>query len=131
MLKQTKYEKLFSSPFMRFQVPDHTVLNAALLFECEQMRSTDAGASKSNRGGWHSKGNLFEKDAPCFGQVRDAAHDAVLDMTRKIAPKSKPETFDLKLFAWMNANPSGGYNAPPLTSRRALVRCLLRITTGY
>ena len=112
MLEQTKFERLFSTPIMRFRVPDHTVLNAELLFEGEQMRKKSEGASKSNRGGWHSKGNLFDKDIPSFQKVRDAAQDAVFRMTRKVSSKVDPQELQLKLFAWMNANPKGGYNAP-------------------
>ena len=63
MIEQTKYEKLFSTPLIRFRVPNHAVLNAALLFEGERLREKDEGVSKSNRGGWHSKGNLFDSDA--------------------------------------------------------------------
>ena len=76
------------------------------------MRAKSSGVSKSNRSGWHSKGNLFESDAPSIQKVRDAAQDAVLEITRKVNTRFKPEDFSLKLFAWMNANPVGGYNAP-------------------
>ncbi len=112
MIQQTKYEKLFSTPIMRFEVPGHTVLNAELLFEYENLRATDDGVSKSNRNGWHSKGNLFDNDAPAFQKVRSAAKESVLEVTRKVSSKIDPETLNLKLFAWMNANPTGGYNAP-------------------
>lgn len=107
-----KFEKLFSTPMMRFEVPDSATLNAALLFEAEKMREEDEGVSKSNRGGWHSKGNLFERDAPSIQTLRDAAKNAVFQITRKISDKVDPGELRLKLFAWMNANPSGGYNAP-------------------
>lgn len=112
MIEQTKFEKLFSTPIMRFRLPDHAALNAELLFEGEQMQKASDGVSKSNRGGWHSKGNLFETDAPGFRKVHDAARDAVFRMTRKVASKTDPEALTLKMFAWMNANPTGGYNAP-------------------
>ena len=112
MIEQTKYQKLFSTPLIRFKVKDCAVLNAGLLMEGEQLRATSSGVSKSNRGGWHSKGNLFETDAPSIQWLRDAAQEAVLKVTRKVNVKFDPEDFNLKLFAWMNANPAGGYNAP-------------------
>ncbi|AXI47942.1 hypothetical protein C1J03_19185 [Sulfitobacter sp. SK012] len=112
MLEQTKYQKLFSTPLIRFRVPDCAVLNAALLMESEQMRAENSGVSKSNRGGWHSEGNLFESDAPSIQRIRNAAQDAVLEITRKVSSKVDPESLDMKLFAWMNTNPRGGYNAP-------------------
>ena len=112
MLEQTKYEKLFSTPLIRFKIPECAVLNAALLMEGERMRAENGGVSKSNRGGWHSKGNLFENDAPCIQIISDAAQEAVYRLTRKVSSKVDPKDLRLKLFAWMNANSKGGYNAP-------------------
>lgn len=112
MIEQTKYQKLFSTPLMRFKVQDCAVLNAALLMEGEQLRAGSSGVSKSNRGGWHSEGNLFESEAPSIVQIKEAARDAVLTVTNKVNEKFNPDDFNLKLFAWMNANPVGGYNAP-------------------
>lgn len=112
MLEQTKFEKLFATPLIRFRLPDHTTLNTALLAEGRKLHATDEGASKSNRGGWHSSGNLFDHEADCISTLREAAEIAVLEATRKITSKVDPASFDLKLFAWMNANPPGGFNAP-------------------
>lgn len=112
MVDAKKFEKLFSTPMMRFEVPDSVVLNAALLHEGEKMRDEDEGVSKSNRGGWHSKGNLFDRDAPCIQTLRNAAKSAVFELTRKVSKKVDPNELRLKLFGWMNSNPSGGYNAP-------------------
>ena len=97
---------------MRFAVPDSVVLNAALLTEGARLRGDTDGVSKSNRGGWHSKDNLFDDDAPSIMQVREAAREAVLKVSAKVASSFEPDGFDLKLFGWMNANPKGGYNAP-------------------
>jgi uncharacterized protein (TIGR02466 family) len=112
MIEQTKYQKLFSTPLIRFKVQDCAVLNAALLMEGEMMRAQSKGVSKSNRGGWHSEGNLFDIDAPSIQKIKRSAEEAVFEVTRKVNSKFKPDDLNLKLFAWMNANPSGGYNAP-------------------
>lgn len=112
MIDQTKYEKLFSTPLLRFQVPEHEALNSALLDEGSRLRAQDAGAEKSNRGGWHSSGNLFEQDAACITTLRGLAEAAVLKATGQITNKVDPATLALKLFGWMNANPPGGFNAP-------------------
>lgn len=112
MIEQTRYEKLFSTPLLRFRVPDHEALNAALLEEGRRRRAEDEGVEKSNRGGWHSKGNLFEAEADCIRTLRDHATEAVMAATRKVTDKVDPATLRLKLFAWMNANPPGGFNAP-------------------
>lgn len=112
MIEEARYEKLFSTPVMRFRMSDHAALNARLLAEGERLRGASAGVSKSNRGGWHSEGNLFDSDTPCIVELRTAAEEAVLRVTRKITTKVDPAALRLKLFAWMNANPPGGFNAP-------------------
>ena len=76
MLETKRYQKLFSTPLMRFQVPDCAVLNAALLMEGERLRAKDDGVQKSNRGGWHSKGNLFADEAPSVARLEAAARAA-------------------------------------------------------
>ena len=111
-MEANKFEKLFSTPLVRFSLPDHEALNAALLEEGARLRAEAEGVSKSNRGGWHSSGDLFENPAPCIQTLRAAAEEAVLAATRKVTSKVDPADLRLKLFAWMNANPQGGFNAP-------------------
>lgn len=112
MIEQTKFEKLFSTPLVRFRVANHAALSKALLREGVVMRAEDEGISKSNRRGWHSAGNLFDRSSDCMTELRVAAEMAVLHATRKITTKVDPEDFRMKLFGWMNVNPKDGYNAP-------------------
>ncbi len=112
MLEQTRYEKLFSTPVFRFQVPDPVAFNKALLEEGNRMRAGSGGASKSNRGGWHSEGNLFDRDTDCVNKLRDLATEAIFTANEKIGAQAPREALALKIFAWMNANPKGAFNAP-------------------
>ena len=112
MLEETKYEKLFSTPVLRFHFPEHKDLNAALLKEGAKLRSQSEGVEKSNRGGWHSAGNLFDHDTPPIKVLRALAEECVHASMNKIGAKADLETLKMKLFAWMNTNPSMGYNAP-------------------
>ena len=112
ILEETKYEKLFSTPVLRFHMPEHPELNKALLQEGTSMRAESEGVNKSNRGGWHSEGNLFNRDAPSIKVLRAMAEECVLVSSRKIGAKADLAALRLKLFAWMNANPAGGFNAP-------------------
>jgi uncharacterized protein (TIGR02466 family) len=111
-LTQTKYEKLFSTPVFRFRLDDADQLNADLLAEGARLRSATVGVSKSNKGGWHSAGNLFDNNSACIQRLKTDAAAAVLSATQKIGAKAEVDTLGLKLFAWMNANPPGGFNAP-------------------
>lgn len=112
MLEETKYEKLFATPLLRYRLPDHETLNADLLAEGARLRAQDEGVTKSNRGGWHSQGNLFDSEAAAIRTVRAAAEDAVVQATHRIGAKADLTGLRIKLFAWMNANPPGGFNAP-------------------
>ncbi len=111
-LETIRYEKLFATPVLRFRIPDCQRLNADLLQEGAAMRATSAGVSKSNRSGWHSKGNLFKRETPCVQTLRELATECIASATRKIGAKADLDDLSLKLFGWMNMNPSGGYNAP-------------------
>lgn len=112
MLEPRKFEKLFSTPLLRFAVPDSQGLNAALLDLGAEMQKKSKGVAKSNRGGWHSEGNLFDHPADCVQQLRDLANEGVREATTRIGSKADVDDLRLKIFAWMNVNPAGGFNAP-------------------
>ena len=107
-----RYDKLFSTPLLRYTVPDAAALNAALLATAAEMRATGAGAEKSNRGGWHSAGNLFDHTADSIVALRSHVDAALADANRAIGSKVDPARLRLTLFGWMNANPKGAFNAP-------------------
>ena len=112
LIERTKYEKLFSTPVFRFRFSEHEPLNEALLAAGQQFQGETDGVTKSNRGGWHSPGNLFDRNEPCFKVLREIADQAVIAATQGIGAKADLTTLKLKLFAWMNSNPSGAFNAP-------------------
>jgi uncharacterized protein (TIGR02466 family) len=112
MLEPVASEKLFYTPLLRFRLPDHEALDEALLAEGERLRRISEGVNKSNRGGWHSEGNLLDEPAAAIQTLRHAARLSVLEANRSVNAKVDPEKLDMKLFAWMNMNPTGGFNAP-------------------
>ncbi len=103
---------LFATPLARFTVKDHERLDKALLAEGARLRAIDEGVQKSNRGGWHSEGNIFDNPADCIQELRALATSAIHDLTRNISSKVDPAKLTMKLSGWMNANPMGGFNAP-------------------
>ncbi len=111
-LETIKYEKVFATPVLRFHVLEHEELNAALLAEGKALRASSKGVSKSNRSGWHSAGNIFKRQTPSVQSLKALATDSIAMATQKIGAKADLDALTLKLFAWMNMNPSGGYNAP-------------------
>ena len=112
MLELQSLEMLFATPLLRFRVADHAALDSELLAEGARLRAISEGVRKSNRGGWHSEGNLFASQVPCIARLRALAEASVIDATRKIAPKVDPSAMGMKLSAWMNVSPPGGFNAP-------------------
>lgn len=112
MLEPIASERLFYTPLLRFRVHDHEALDDALLAHGAHLRGESEGVTKSNRGGWHSEGNLFDDPADPVQTLRKAAVLSVLEATRSVTTKVDPERLEMKLFAWMNMNPTGGYNAP-------------------
>lgn len=112
MLELSKYEKGFATPLFRFEVPQSEALNAALLAEGEAMRAASTGVAKSNRHGWHSSGNLFKNTSEPIQKLQALATNAITLATQKIGAKADLDQLSLRLFAWMNMNPVGGFNAP-------------------
>ncbi|MFG5383404.1 TIGR02466 family protein [Yoonia sp. R2-816] len=108
----TSKETLFGTPLLRFQVTNHAALDAALLEEGARQREASEGVNKSNRGGWHSAGNIFDWDADCVRTLYAAAEASVYEATRRVSAKVDPATLRLKISGWMNMNPPGGFNAP-------------------
>lgn len=112
MIEDFTTKPLFSTPLARMRVAGAEALNAALLAEGARMRAASEGVQKSNRGGWHSEGNLFDSEAEPVVTLRAAAMAAIERMTAKVAPRFDMDGYTVKLFGWMNANPPGGFNAP-------------------
>ncbi|MEO9824539.1 MAG: TIGR02466 family protein [Paracoccaceae bacterium] len=107
-----RFDKLFYTPLLRYRVANPDQLNTALLAEAATMRAATEGLSKSNRGGWHSEGNLFDQGAAAISALRSAVESALEDANKAIGAKAKSDDLRLKLFGWMNANPKGAFNAP-------------------
>jgi uncharacterized protein (TIGR02466 family) len=112
MLEPVASERLFYTPLLRFRLPDHAALDAALLERGEALRLESEGITKSNRGGWHAEGNLFDDPSEPVQALRHAAHLSVMEAIRSVTTRVDPERLEIKLFAWMNMNPTGGFNAP-------------------
>lgn len=112
MIQDFSSQNLFATPLCRMQVSDAAALNAALLEEGARLRAESEGVQKSNRGGWHSEGNLFDRLEEPFRKLKALAETAIEAVMERHAPKVGPDELTMKIFAWMNVNPPGGFNAP-------------------
>ena len=112
MLTLETYEKQFATPVLQFSVQDADAMNAGLMAHMQKARVASDGAQKSNRGGWHSEGNLFDSDVDVIAALKDRALDAIRMAHTKIGAKTDFDALNLKISGWINANPKGGFNAP-------------------
>ena len=105
-------QPLFFSPLAVFDVADHTVLNATLMPEIAERRNRSAGIHRSNRKGWHSEDDLFERTEPATRTLCRHILEAVQMCTKTVSPG-----FDFKLYGaqaegWINVHGRGGLNTP-------------------
>ena len=105
-------EDLFPNPLLRFEVADADKLNTALLKEIGKRRAVEGGMAKSNRKGWHSERDLFDRKEPAQSALAQLILRMMAQSTKKIAPETDFNNVELLADGWINVNPRGGYNAP-------------------
>lgn len=105
-------EDLFPVPLIQFEVGDAAKLNKALLKEISARQAKEKGLAKSNRLGWHSAPDLFERKEPAQAQLARILLRMMAEITRQFAPNTKFESLELVPDGWINVNSKGAYNAP-------------------
>lgn len=111
-LQLQRYEPLFHSPLMLFQLPDAAALNRLLLAEAAAMRAASMGLERSNRNGWHSDDDFFERTEPGCVELRGHMLEAVRQATLRVSPKFDFSVMAMQAEGWININGQGGYNTP-------------------
>ena len=110
-LELTEVRNLFPTPLVTFKIDDDQ-LNRELLAEIEQRRASEGGVKRSNRQGWHSASDFFQRREPAQAKLAGFMCEAVLQATRQLAPDIDLSRLDLVCDGWINANPTGAYNSP-------------------
>lgn len=105
-------DDLFPTPLLRFEIADAPTLNQALLKEIAKRRAAEGGIKKSNRKGWHSDSDLFERKEPAQAALAQMLLRMIAQSTRHVAPDADYSNIELVPDGWINVNPAGGYNAP-------------------
>lgn len=104
---------LFPNPVPSYTIADAERLNAELLEEIEVRRNVDPGVVRSNRAGWHSESDFFQRSEPAHRAVSRAITAAVADATKRVrGPKAAKEPIQIQINGWININPPGAYNVP-------------------
>jgi len=110
--KLASADEMFPTPLLRFEIADADKLNKALLKEIAKRRAADGGVTKSNRKGWHSSSDLFERKEPAQAALAQLLLRMVAQSTLRVAPEADFTNIELVAEGWINVNPTGGYNAP-------------------
>ena len=105
-------EELFPLPLVQFQIDAAARLNKSLLSEIAVRRASEDGLAKSNRRGWHSAPDLFERKEAAQVELAGMMLRMMAEITRKFAPKTDFNNLELVPDGWINVNPKGAYNAP-------------------
>lgn len=104
---------MFPTPLMTYTVPDAERINATLLEEIAVRRSESAGVQRSNRAGWHSETDFFERTEPAHVAIAKIVGQALGDATKRLSgPTSYKGALAFRLSGWINVNPTGAYNVP-------------------
>lgn len=105
-------QPLFASPLLRFSVPDAAALNAVLLAEVAAMRAASAGIARSNRHGWHSALDFFDRTEPGCALLRGHVLDAARQAALALAPGFDLASVAVQAEGWVNVNGPGAFNTP-------------------
>jgi uncharacterized protein (TIGR02466 family) len=108
-------ESIFVTPLMSRQLPIATpdFLQRLRGFILEMERSERGLAVSNAGGGWHSKGDFFERPVPEVVALRDAVLAASADMTRNVlSAELQRARIDAVFYggSWANVSRDGAYN---------------------
>ena len=87
--------------------------NAGLADYALRLRTAEPGETKSNVGGWHSAGNIFERKEPLIGVLQQHLQAAIQHVST-VAKQVTASRINFKatLDGWINVNGPGDYNLP-------------------
>lgn len=108
----THVDRLFFTPLVTFRLADAEQRNPLLLQEIADLRRSDAGVGRSNRGGWHSRDDLFSRTEPGLAALARELAATAHEATRLLAPNTDFGRLRLECEGWINVNPPGSFNAP-------------------
>jgi len=110
--KLQSINELFPTPLLLFEVDDAAKLNKALLAEIAARQKIEGGMTKSNRKGWHSERDLFDRREPAHAKLAQLLLRMMARATKGVAPETDFTNVELLADGWVNVNQRGAYNAP-------------------
>jgi uncharacterized protein (TIGR02466 family) len=107
----TRVDNLFPIPLWRFAI-DEDGLNDGLMAEIRKRRASEPGIPNSNRKGWQSERDLFQRTEPAQLRLLGVIKEVTLRAIQSLDPKLDRDALRIVMNGWININPPGGYNSP-------------------
>ena len=101
---------MFPVPLL-MQVEECEDLNRRFVAEALARRSSEAGVDRSNRYGWHSNADFFQRKEPAHAEVAAKIRAFVEQATKQMMPKL-PKDLAVACEGWVNINPTHALNSP-------------------
>ena len=108
---EPEIQVLFPVPFVTILVRGHEALNRRLLKEIGQRRKSEPGIERSNRYGWHSAADFFDRRESAHAELAKEIKAMVAATTTMLAP-NLPTGLTTLYDGWVNASPTHGMSAP-------------------
>jgi uncharacterized protein (TIGR02466 family) len=102
---------LFPVPFITVRLNGYETLNRRLLAEISERRAAEPGIDRSNRNGWHSAVDFFDRAEPAHAELARELAAAVAASTAKLVP-DLPSHLATRHEGWINVSPTHAMNIP-------------------
>lgn len=102
---------IFPVPLLISRIEGADELNRALKAEAVQRRVAESAVTASNRYGWHSERDLFDRAEPAHARLADTLRRFIDEANAKMIP-DRPAGVAMKMDGWVNINPTNAFNAP-------------------
>lgn len=102
---------LFPVPLLTIRLRGFRQLNACLLKEISNRQRSEAGIKRSNRYGWHSATDLFDRKERAHAELAKELKEMVAASTAKLIP-DLPSNLVTGHEGWVNVSPVHAMNAP-------------------
>ena len=102
----------FTSLIQVYEFPDQAELNAKLIEDIARWRVDEEGLRASNKLGWHSPRELFEREDPGFQELSRRIKAVFQRTVQRHAPEFRLADSKSFLEGWVNVNERGAFNAP-------------------
>ncbi|MCI0399803.1 MAG: 2OG-Fe(II) oxygenase family protein [Gammaproteobacteria bacterium] len=109
MAKDAELEHLFSTPILKYVLPDVESLNDSLRELILEREKSTPSESKSNQGGWQSSGDFFRWGGSAVNTLSNYIQKALDIATAKL---NLPDNFkfEFEFYGWAAVNRKGNYN---------------------